>query len=146
MTTELTCPSCGTLSYFGEIARDAAAFCRVCDYPLFWARAVHVQAGDAASDAEGLRRLPGTAGRVAIATFACPACAEPNTLTATICIRCGADLHPAPVVEAPPPPPPAPEPEPDPEPAAKRSWWPWVLLGVLAALAIALIVFFALGG
>lgn len=139
MTTELTCPSCGTLSYFEEVTREATAFCRICDYPLFWARAAHVQAGENGSSTEGLRRLPGTAGRVAIATFACPVCAEPNTLTANICIRCGADLHPAPVVEAPPPPP-LPEPEPEPEPVKKTRWWPWILLGVLAVIAIVLIL------
>jgi hypothetical protein len=147
MTVELACPSCGTISYFDELERDASAFCRTCDYPLFWARTSHVASGEAASEGESLRRLPGAAGRVAIATFACPVCAEPNTVAATICIRCGSELHPAPVPEPPPAPPPPPPPAPpEPEIVAdrRRALWPVVLLWLLGALAIALIVAFAL--
>lgn len=141
MTTELICPTCGTVSYFEEVSRDASAFCRVCDYPLFWVRSARVTGGEATTNGSGLRRLPGTAGRVAIATLACPSCTEPNLLTASICIRCGADLHPAPVVEEPA----APEPIPvavEPRPAAPQRTppWAWILVGVAAIVAIVLIL------
>lgn len=138
MSTDVTCPTCGTVSYFEEIGRDAEAFCRVCDFPLFWVRSGSLGATDGFSGDVGLRRLPGTAGRVALATLPCPSCTEPNPVTGTICIRCGADLYPEPevpepepVVVAPPPPPP---------PAPKRRIWPWVLLGVLAGLAVVALV------
>ncbi len=144
MTMDVTCPSCGTVSYFDELNRDANAFCRVCDYPLFWARSTtFADAGDTGGGV-GLRRLPGTAGRVTVAMLACPNCSEPNSVSANICIRCGADLHPAP----PTPPPPEPEPEPEPvfvpppppPPPPPRNWWPWVALGVLAVVAIVILV------
>jgi hypothetical protein len=135
VTVELTCPSCGTVSYFDELGRDAHAFCRVCDYPLFWVRA-NVAAPVTDSDADtGLRRLPGTAGRVATASITCPVCTEPNPLAAAICIRCGADLRPPPPPPPPPPvpvyvPPRPPPPPPPPEPEPRTVWWPWILLGV----------------
>lgn len=145
MSTEITCPTCGTVSHFEELGRDAGSFCRTCDYPLFWVRSVQLAAAGSGGDA-GLRRLPGTAGRVAVATLDCPSCTEPNLVTATVCIRCGADMHPVPLVEAPPPPP---EPTveivapPPPPPPARRVWWPWILLGVAAVLAIILLVVLA---
>jgi hypothetical protein len=135
-TVDLTCPTCGTVSYFEELNRDAASFCRVCDFPLFWVRGRQLGALEGGGDA-GLRRLPGTAGRVALAMMACPACTEPNPVTGTICIRCGADLHPAPVVVVEPPPPPAEAPAP---PAPKRTIWPWIVLAVLAVVAVVLLV------
>jgi Double zinc ribbon len=145
MTVEVTCPTCGTDSYFDELNRDSAAFCRVCDYPLFWALAPRLGAAEDEGDT-GLRRLPGTAGRVAIATLACPVCTEPNPLGGSVCIRCGADLHPAPatalVQELPPPPLPPPPPPP---PPPKRVLWPWILLGVSALVALGLLLFFLLG-
>jgi hypothetical protein len=136
--TAVTCPTCGTISHLTEINRDAASFCRVCDYPLFWTRNRLAGAMDAGGDS-GLRRLPGTAGRVALAMMPCPECTEPNPVTARICIRCGADLHPAPVVIVPAPLPPPPLPAP-PAPAPKRVIWPWVLLGCVAVALIALLV------
>jgi hypothetical protein len=139
MTIDITCPTCGTESFFEEVGRDAAAFCRVCDYPLFWVNTVKlgVQSGELGDT--GLRRLPGTAGRIAVAMLACPNCTEPNPVTASICIRCGADLHPVPpVVVVPLPPPPAPPPPPPPPP--KRVIWPWIVLGVLAVIAVVLLI------
>ena len=89
----------------------------------------------------GLRRLPGAAGRVAIATIDCWACREPNLLAAVVCVRCGADL-------SGPPPPPEPEPLPPapvvveapPPPPPKPSIWPWVVLGVLFVLGLVLLL------
>lgn len=139
MTTKVLCPSCGTPSYLDDLTRESDAFCRVCDFPLFWSRGERVVAGGDGGDA-GLRRLPGTAGRVDVATIACPVCDEPNPIARTICIRCGADLRPAPPE---PEPEPVPEPEPEPEPVVEeeRSWaWLWVALAVAAAVAIVLLV------
>ena len=145
-TIEVACPSCGTVSHFEELTRDAGAFCRVCDYPLFWARPPRAGGVDDEQGADGLRRLPGTAGRVELATIDCPVCTEPNPVTASICIRCGADLRPAPptaVVPVAPPPPPAPAPPPPPPPA-KRVIWPWILLAVLAVAAVVVLLILTL--
>src|SRR4051812_10367015 len=108
---DVACPSCGTVSRLDQMRREADEFCRVCDYPLFWARSTEFAEGAAAEGhGESLRRLPGTAGRQAPASINCPACTESNPITELFCIRCGADLHPAPVIviepPAPPPPPP----------------------------------------
>lgn len=142
VTTQVTCPTCGTVSHLEELARDADAFCRTCDFPLFWARTERVLGASGESGA-GLRRLPGTAGRVDVATIDCPECREPNPVARTICIRCGSLLRPvAPVVVVapPPPPPPPPPPEPEPEVVPARSLaWLWVLL-VAAGVAVALLV------
>jgi hypothetical protein len=140
VTVDITCPTCGTISYFEELDRNAEAFCRVCDFPLFWARATRLAGADDDAGGGGLRRLPGTAGRVAIATLACPVCTEPNPITGVVCIRCGSDLHPAPPTVVIPPPPPPPEPEPVPLPPPRRVIWPWILLGVLAVIAVVLLI------
>jgi hypothetical protein len=137
--TEIPCPSCGTVAHLDQVRRDASEFCPTCDYPLFWARTTGFGTDEGGLDGEnGLRRLPGTAGRVAVASLFCPTCTEPNVVTAVLCIRCGSDLHPAPpepvTVILPPPPEPEPEPEPLPEP---RRWWPWV---VLALIVLALVI------
>ena len=141
---DVTCPGCGTVRHMDQFRRDSSEFCGVCDYPLFWVRttAFGDTSGDRDGDA-GLRRLPGTAGRVAVASLVCPSCTEPNLVTAVNCIRCGADLHPKPVA---PPPPPPPEPEPEPEPVVEvhRRWWPWVLLAVLVVTAVVVAAFFLL--
>lgn len=139
-TTEVTCPSCGTVSHFEELGRDGESFCRTCDFPLFWARAPRQDGGLADSGDEGLRRLPGTGGRITVSTVSCPVCTERNNLSATICIRCGADLYtPQTVVleELPPPPPP----EPVVEPAPKRVIWPWVALLLLLLAGVVALVF-----
>lgn len=141
-TVDVTCPTCGTVSYFEELGRDAGAFCRVCDYPLFWVRSVRLAGDDSRLGDTGLRRLPGTAGRVAVATLDCPTCTEPNPVTAVICIRCGELMNPEPATErvivVPPPPPPPPVLEP--EPVAKRRIWPWVLLIVAFLAGLGLLI------
>jgi hypothetical protein len=134
----IDCPQCGTTSVVEFARRDAEGFCRVCDFPLFWARdRVEPPAGDAPADS-GLRRLPGTVGHASLAALACPVCNEPNQPSARICVRCGSDMHP--VVVAPPPPPPAPEPEPEPEPIPEPTRWRWWPIVVAAAVAIAVLV------
>lgn len=140
-TTDVTCPSCGTVSHFDQMRRDAQEFCRRCDYPLFWVRSSEAPVGEGSEGDVGLRRLPGAGGRQVVASLGCPACNEPNLYAATVCIRCGADMHPAPampVVAAPPPPPPAPPPPPEPEVGPV---WPYYvgLVGVPTAIALALI-------
>lgn len=146
MSTKVTCPACGTVSYLEELSRAAEAFCRVCDFPLFWSRGERVLGGGEGGSA-GLRRLPGTAGRVDVATIDCPVCKEPNPVARTICIRCGAELRPAPVPPPVPPPPPLPPPPvvrlPDPVPVVEETGsllWLWVMLGIAAAVAIVLLV------
>jgi hypothetical protein len=138
---EIVCPGCGNTTVVEHMGRDANEFCRVCDYPLFWARSSATTAADTGDGGAGLRRLPGTGGRVLVAGFPCPSCTEPNLVTATVCIRCGSDLHPEP--EPPPPPPtvfipePEPEPEPPPPPPA-RSWWP-IIIATLLIVGLALL-------
>src|SRR5437763_13736426 len=140
---EVSCPSCGTVSHYESMKRDASEFCRVCDYPLFWVRSAVFAGSDDDGQAEtGLRRLPGTAGRVLAASIPCPSCTEPNLVTAMVCIRCGADMHPKPVVVVEAPPPPPPEPEPEPVPEVRQI--PWLLIVVvvvtlLAGIAVLLI-------
>lgn len=140
---DVTCPSCGAVSAVAESRRAADDFCRSCDYPLFWAVERAAPPAQEVADS-GLRRLPGTAGRAALAALACPACTEPNPPAALVCGRCGADLHPAPVVEEPEPEPVFVEPEPVVEEPPNR-WWVWLVVaavllvvggGVLAALLL----------
>jgi hypothetical protein len=139
---QLLCPGCGTPSHFDEFRRGANEFCRTCDYPLFWARTSARTATSNGTEGDtGLRRLPGTAGRVAIATIDCWSCREPNLLAAVVCVRCGADLS---------GPPPAPEPElvpvtvvvepPPPPPPPKPAIWPWVVLAVLFVAGLVLLL------
>ncbi|MCU1497990.1 MAG: hypothetical protein JWM47_1943 [Acidimicrobiales bacterium] len=136
-STMLSCPGCGNETELTEVRRDADAFCRLCDYPLFWAPVAVQLATRTAGAGVGLRRLPGTAGHAAEASLPCPTCREPNAFQASVCIRCGADLRPV-VFEAPPPPPPAPEPASEPE--RRSPWWyvaaALVLLAVLAVLVL----------
>jgi hypothetical protein len=144
-STELvTCPECGTSAVATLNRRDAADFCRTCDFPLFWTPSTVLRDPAADSAADALRRLPGTVGRATVAALPCPHCSEPNQLSAQVCVRCGLSMH----VEAPPPPPepvyvpPPPAPvhaAPPPEPA-RTPWWVWLLVGVLVAAGITLIV------
>lgn len=138
---ELPCPGCGTMSHFDELRRSSAEFCRKCDYPLFWARPVAVGAqGEESGSDTGHRRLPGTAGRVTVASQDCWSCREPNLLSAKVCVRCGVDLSgPPPAVVIPPPPvtrvvevvaPPPPKP----------SIWPWIVLIVLFVVGLVLLL------
>lgn len=139
-TVEVTCPGCGTVSRFEEVRRDADAFCRRCDYPLFWARGA-VTALTSDEGGEGLRRLPGTAGRQDEVSVPCRICREPNRPAAVVCIRCGAEMAappppaPAPIPEPAPAPPP-PEPEPEPEPASRL--WLWLTIAGVVGLVLLL--------
>ena len=142
-TTGITCPSCGTVSYLEELNRDSTAFCRKCDFPLFWTRATRLAGDPDPAGDTGVRRLPGTAGRIAIATFDCPVCTEPNPVNASICIRCGSLLHPPPPEPIPEPPPPPvvyEPPPPPPPPPPKRVIWPWVALGVLFLIGLTVLI------
>lgn len=142
----LTCPECGTAARVTLNRRDAQDFCRVCDYPLFWTPTA-IQRDRTDAD-ESLRRLPGTVGRATIASLACPHCAEPNALSAQVCVRCGGLMHP--VVEAPPPPPEPvyvapPPPPPEPEPERGWPWWAWALLGLGVVIAVTVIILYVAG-
>ena len=148
-TEMITCPECGTTALVTLNRRQSDDFCRQCDYPLFWvpSRILLGRAGDGGD--ESLRRLPGTVGRATIASATCPHCAEPNSVTADVCVRCGLTMHPV----APPPPPPlpaiqpAPQPpveEPEPEPDPAWAWWVWLLICLSAAAAIAVVTYLIL--
>ena len=138
----VVCPECGAAATAALNRRDAKDFCANCDYPLFWTPSdVIMDRGDGSD--ESLRRLPGTVGRATIASLPCPACAEPNAVSALTCVRCGASLHP---VEAPPPPP---EPEPVyvpppplPEPVVyedhRTPWRVWAFLVISLTLIVVL--------
>jgi len=133
-TDNVTCPECGWVQTIAPSRRDARDFCARCDFPLFWtpdalARGAAFDVGDAS-----LRRLPGTVGRVAIASRPCPHCSEPNALSAEVCIRCHKPMT---VVPEAPPPPPVYEVPPEPPivvGGVSVPWWPWVVL--LLALAV----------
>jgi ribosomal protein L40E len=129
---DVTCPGCGTVSRVDAGRRFADDFCRSCDYPLFWAVERVPLPVDSTGDG-GLRRLPGTAGRAALAALACPTCTEPNPPAAVLCGRCGSELRPKPVVEVVAEPEPVVEPEP--EPVAGTPWWVYAL-GLTAILVI----------
>jgi len=137
MTTEVTCPTCGTVSQLDEVNRDAGAFCRVCDYPLFWIRTATSAEGEGGLPGDpGLRRLPGTGGLVTVTMIRCWNCNEPNPITGVYCIRCGEELHPAPPVPLLPPPLTVPifvEPPPEPlPPKPPLIPWAWVPAAVMA--------------
>ncbi|MDP3893691.1 hypothetical protein [Nocardioides sp.] len=130
---QVTCPGCGAVSSATLNRRDAADFCTTCDFPLFWTTS-EVVAGDPRQSAEdALRRLPGTDGRVTVASLPCPTCAEANTLSALVCRRCGGPMvlptPVEPVVVAPPPP--APEP-------ARSPYRTWVV--VVAVLTVIMLL------
>jgi hypothetical protein len=130
------CPGCGTVVSLAAVETSADEFCRVCDYPLFWAEQAQVQlvaaeGADAALAAARLRR-PGAAGRQTPVGEPCPSCGEINVADATYCHRCGSPMRPEPVpvaapevvVEAPEPPPPPPVP-----------WWRRHLVPLVAGVA-----------
>lgn len=130
---ETTCPNCGHTGHVDFARREAAGFCGTCDFPLFWSRDRVVLPSNGAQDESGLRRLPGTAGRAALASLLCPSCREPNPATGVNCMRCGSLLHPVapePVVVVV-----APEPEPEPV-VDQRSWMPYIIAGALALVAL----------
>jgi hypothetical protein len=141
-TDQVTCPECGTVALVNLTRREAEDFCRNCDYPLFWTPSKILLDRAGLSD-DSLRRLPGTVGRVTVASFPCPHCAEPNQLTAIDCVRCGRPLRPV-HFEPPPPmpvyvPPPPLEPEP-----VKRGvpWWVWFAI-LLMVITVTLVLLYA---
>jgi hypothetical protein len=91
----VVCPSCGTQGAVDLDARESSSFCSRCDFPLFWAVERRIASG--VGEGAGRRRLPGTAGRVALAQVRCPSCTEPNPPAAQLCLRCGEPMQ----VEAP---------------------------------------------
>ena len=125
------CPGCGIIVVLEPGRRDAAAFCPSCDYPLFWAGG-RVTVLDTKAEAEAsLRRLPGTAGMVTVGMITCWQCREPNPVTNTFCLRCGADLSGPPVVVEPEP---VYVPPPPPPPPYDLVLWPLVVMVILAAV------------
>ena len=142
MRERVTCPECGATQEISLNRRDAADFCHSCDYPLFWAPALALRDSDGLLDGEGLRRLPGTAGRSTLAFATCPHCAELNPIMREECVRCGQPMHPV----APPPPPPPPVYVPPPPPPVvvepeEAPWWAWALLGfTLVAIVVFIIL------
>jgi hypothetical protein len=137
----VTCPECGTQARVALNRRRSEDFCPRCDFPLFWTPS-QIVSGGTTPEESGLRRLPGTAGRVTVASRACPHCAESNQVSALTCVRCGGLMDPPePVVPvaAPAPPPPAPEPEP-----RRTPWWVWAGLGLTLALLVVVILVLAL--
>ncbi|HEY0166535.1 MAG TPA: hypothetical protein VGB75_05775 [Jatrophihabitans sp.] len=139
----ITCPECSASAMVELTRRDALDFCPRCDFPLFWARDQVVFSDPVDSDDDALRRLPGTLGRVVIASAPCPHCNEPNLPTATLCVRCGLTMQ-ASAPPSPPRPRPAPLPEPPMEPLedASHRWWIWLVV-VLTLLMVAGIVLLA---
>jgi len=141
----LTCPECGTSATVTVNRRDAADFCRSCDYPLFWtpSRVIYDSVGRHSAD-ETLRRLPGTVGQVTVASLPCPHCAEPNALSAQVCVRCHRPMQLVEPDPLPPPPEPVYAPPPLPavyvEPERRTPWWVWALLAFGVAALITLIV------
>jgi hypothetical protein len=137
----VTCPACGTTASVAMNRRDATDFCAKCDYPLFWTPSNVVHGGPADTNDLALRRLPGTVGRATIASRDCPHCAEPNTVTAQVCVRCHgpmfpvAEPEPIPVPVYVPPPPPVYE-----EPKPRVAWWVWALLYLVVAATVVVIV------
>jgi len=130
--TTITCPDCGYQADFERMRRGADEFCPNCDFPLFWAKS-DLPMGTLEESVDATRRrLPGAGGRATIGSRTCPECTELNRLSATHCIRCGADLDPPPMPE------PEPEPEPivvelppPPPPPAPAPTWPlWVAVAV----------------
>ncbi len=139
----ITCPDCGASAMVELTRRDALDFCPRCDFPLFWARDQVIFSEPIDSNDDALRRLPGTLGRVVIASSPCPHCNEPNLPTATLCVRCGLSLQ-----ASTPPAPPQLRPMALPEPAMEpledepHRWWIWLLV-LLTVLLVAGIVLLA---
>jgi hypothetical protein len=138
-TEQVTCPECGTVAMVTLTRREAADFCRSCDYPLFWTPSIVLLDRATLAD-DSLRRLPGTVGRVTVAHLPCPHCSEPNQVTAIDCIRCGRPLRPVHYEPAPIPvylPPP-----PEPEPERGIPWWVWFAVALMV-ITVTLILLYA---
>lgn len=145
---QVVCPECGASAIVTLNRRESVDFCRNCDYPLFWTPATVLRSASDRSTDETLRRLPGTVGRATVASQPCPHCAEPNALSAQVCVRCGRPMQ---IVEQPAPPPPAPvyvPPPPQPEyvePKRGIAWWVWALVALGVVATVVLIVLAANG-
>ncbi|MFT3852766.1 MAG: hypothetical protein QM733_08530 [Ilumatobacteraceae bacterium] len=134
--TEIPCPNCGTTWKGNDLRPHAAWFCAKCQYPLFWARPQPRPVMATIDDS--LARLPGTVGRTSLTPVECPRCHEHNP--PANCVRCGASL----IQEPLPPPPPIVQQivvaQPVVVPPPPRVW-PWIVsTGVLALVAIILLV------
>jgi hypothetical protein len=126
----LDSPNATTASHGGSNRESV----RHCDYPLFWAVQRVVEVSNSPTQDESLRRLPGTAGRVSVASVPCPSCVEPNPVTAENCLRCGNPMRP----EVEPPPAPVSPSIPAPEPEKKKSYlWLWILIAVVTTVLAA---------
>jgi hypothetical protein len=142
--TRIVCPNCETVWEGNDLRPHAAWFCAQCQFPLFWANA-GVRASATSTD-DALSRLPGTAGRSTLSAIDCPTCGERNQPDPTAnCWRCGNPLT------LPEPPPPAPPPAPVIVAAPvvvppRRLVWPWIVAtGVLAVLALILLIILLTG-
>ncbi|HTZ43945.1 MAG TPA: hypothetical protein VMB79_08765 [Jatrophihabitans sp.] len=140
----VTCPECGAAGSVDPTRRDSLDFCGNCDFPLFWARDQFVLPDAGVDEDDSLRRLPGTLGRVEIASVPCPHCDEPNLPSAVVCVRCGLSMK----LEPPPPPPvavpvPVVAPEPVYEPEPPQRMWIWWLLLVAGLLILGVVLVLA---
>ncbi|QOR70356.1 hypothetical protein IM660_17435 [Ruania alkalisoli] len=125
---EITCPECGTITVVGG-GRAASDFCPSCDYPLFWAQPSRAARPAEAETDGALNRAPGASGTTVASVIACPECAERNLASASTCVRCGSELHPAPPPEPEPPPAPAPVIVNPPAQIVQCDHWPiWLVL------------------
>lgn len=132
----VTCPECGTVATVAARRRAATDFCPSCDYPLFWARTRPELEPDAAGT-DARYRAPGTAGAASESALTCPECGEQNPASGRLCLRCGADLRPAPPPAPQAPPPPAPTII-APAPIVRCSHPPmWVVAAISSVLTLA---------
>ena len=136
--TELECPRCRTRTEFGTLAENTASFCPACDFPMFFVD----------KPVDYRRRLPGVSGMTGVAAKPCWFCAELNPAEdAQRCWRCDHDL-----TSPPPTPEPAGEDAGPPAPLAgvaeeledeePFNFDPWVVAGVVAALAFLILLAF----
>jgi hypothetical protein len=90
VTRKMMCPICNTPTDADGRGRTADEFCAKCDFPLFWAPAPVTVASleDEGAAETTLRRLPGAAGRRAVASIPCPHCHELNPPMVLVCHRC----------------------------------------------------------
>ena len=136
----ITCPECSAPAMVELTRRDALDFCQRCDFPLFWSRDQVVIGDPVDSSDDALRRLPGTLGRVVIASTPCPPCNEPNLPTARLCVRCGLTMQ----ASMPPAPPQRPVMLPEPPMAPledePRRWWIWLLVVLTVLLVVGIVL------
>lgn len=129
------CPNCDSLWEGNDLRPHAEWFCGTCDFPLFWARSGAPGVNDHGG---AMARLPGTDGRDAILSLACPACGEMNPPVPTAnCLRCGSPLGAqVPVMVLPPPA----VLYVQPELIIRRRIWPWVVATCVLAAALIIVI------